>query len=420
MVLSELLIYGGKPLIGSVKVSGAKNSVLKLMAASLLTKEPCVIKNVPNLSDVQKMISLLTDLGTEAKWLAPGTLYLHNDQQLNYYGSEKLMREMRASILILGPLLARTNKAHVYYPGGCAIGPRPIDLHLKGLEALGATVEKEQGGVLYIYTKGLKGNRIYLDFPSVGATENILMAAVMAEGRTTIENAAKEPELVELQRFLTAMGANIHGAGTDTIVVEGVKKLKGTEYSVLADRIEVGTFLLAGAITGGSVKVYGARADHNEALLYKLHESGSEINIGTNYIEVKNSNKPSAIRIRTMPYPGFPTDLQPQIVALLTIADGTSLITETVFPDRFKYVHELIRLGANIVIEGECAIVKGVRKLKGAKMEAADLRGGAALVLAALSATGESRVGQLEHLDRGYENFSDKLVMLGAEVERHN
>ena len=419
--MSELLISGAKPLYGSVKVSGAKNSVLKMMAASLLTKEPCILRNVPNLSDVQKMLDLLVDLGTEATWLNPGTLYLHNANEISCYGSEGLMREMRASILILGPLLARVHKAHIYYPGGCAIGPRPIDLHLKGLESLGATIEQEQGGVLFLYTKnGLKGNRIYLDFPSVGATENIMMAAVLAKGRTVIENAAREPEIVELQRFLSNLGANIHGAGTDTIIIEGVEKLKGTEYTIIPDRIEAGTFLLAGAITGGCVKVYGARADHNEALLYKLHEAGAEFFIGSNYIEVKNQKKPKALRIRTMPYPGFPTDLQPQITALLALADGTSLVTETVFPDRFKYVHELIRLGANIFLEGECAIIKGIPKFKGAKVLATDLRGAAALVLAALAANGESRVCELEHLDRGYEKFSEKVISLGAIVERHN
>lgn len=419
--MSELLIYGGKPLIGSVKVSGAKNSVLKLMAASLLTKEPCILKNVPNLIDVQKMLSLLTDLGTEAKWIAPGSLYLCTPNGLNYYGSERLMREMRASILILGPLLARAKKAHVYYPGGCAIGPRPIDLHLKALEALGAKVEQEQGGVLFLQANGgLRGNRIYFDFPSVGATENLMMAAVFAKGRTTIENAAKEPEIVELQKFLNNLGANIHGAGTDTIVIEGVKELKGAEYTVVSDRIEAGTFLLAGAITQGTVKVYGARADHNEALLYKLQEAGCKIDIGPSYVEVKGSKHIEPLRIRTMPYPGFPTDLQPLITALLTLAEGTSLVTETVFPDRFKYTHELARLGAKICIEGECAIVKGVAKLKGAKVEAFDLRGGAALVIAALAASGESRVSQLEHLDRGYEKFSEKIASLGAIVERQN
>ncbi len=419
--MSELLISGAKPLHGSVKVSGAKNSVLKMMAASLLTKEPCILRNVPNLSDVQKMLELLVDLGTEATWLAPGTLYLHNANEISSFGSEGLMREMRASILILGPLLARVHKAHIYYPGGCAIGPRPIDLHLKGLESMGANIEQEQGGVLFLHTKnGLIGNRIYLDFPSVGATENIMMAAVLAKGRTLIENAAREPEIIELQRFLSNLGANIHGAGTDTITIEGVDKLKGTEYTVIPDRIEAGSFLLAGAITGGCIKVYGARADHNEALLYKLHEAGAEFFIGSNYIEVKNSKRAKALRIRTMPYPGFPTDLQPQISALLALADGTSLVTETVFPDRFKYIHELIRLGANIVLEGNCAIIKGTPKLKGAKVVATDLRGAAALVLAALSATGESTICGLEHLDRGYEKLAEKLIGLGALVERHN
>ncbi len=267
---------------------------------------------------------------------------------------------------------------------------------------------------------GLRGNRIYFDFPSVGATENLMMAAVFAKGRTTIENAAKEPEIVELQKFLNNLGANIHGAGTDTIVIEGVKELKGAEYTVVSDRIEAGTFLLAGAITQGTVKVYGARADHNEALLYKLQEAGCKIDIGPSYVEVKGSKHIEPLRIRTMPYPGFPTDLQPLITALLTLAEGTSLVTETVFPDRFKYTHELTRLGAKICIEGECAIVKGVAKLKGAKVEAFDLRGGAALVIAALAASGESRVSQLEHLDRGYEKFSEKIASLGAIVERQN
>lgn len=423
--MSDLLIYGGKPLNGSVRVSGAKNSVLKMMAASILTKEPCILRNVPNLIDVQRMLELLVDLGTNAKWLEPGTLYLHNPNGISTYGSERLMREMRASILILGPLLARSHKAHVFYPGGCAIGPRPIDLHLNGLEALGASIEKEQGGVLYLYSDGrLNGARIYLDFPSVGATENLMMAAVLAEGRTIIENVAREPEVVELQRFLNTLGANVHGAGTDTIVVEGVEfgQLKGADYTVIPDRIEAGTFLIAGAITGGNVKVYGARADHNEALLYKLHEAGVNLNIGPNFIEVAKGPKArfTPLRIRTMPYPGFPTDLHPQMTALLALADGTSLITETVFPDRFKYVHELIRLGANISVEGECAIVKGVPKLKGAKVEATDLRGGAALVVAALAASGDSTVQKLEHLDRGYENLTEKLLSLGALVERYN
>lgn len=392
-----------------------------MMAASILTKEPCILRNVPNLIDVQRMLELLVDLGTNAKWLEPGTLYLHNPNGISTYGSERLMREMRASILILGPLLARSHKAHVFYPGGCAIGPRPIDLHLKGLEALGASIEKEQGGVLYLYSDGrLKGARIYLDFPSVGATENLMMAAVLAEGRTIIENVAREPEVVELQRFLNTLGANVHGAGTDTIVVEGVEfgQLKGADYTVIPDRIEAGTFMAAAAITKGNIKIENVNLRHMEAVVAKLREMGVKIIEESGGVRVNGTENLKPVDVKTMPFPGFPTDMQPQIMSLLAVANGTSIISENIFENRFKHVDELRRMGADIKVEGRIAVIKGKRNLSGTFVNASDLRAGAALAIAGLGAEDATIVDSIYHIDRGYENFEQKLRGLGAKIIR--
>jgi UDP-N-acetylglucosamine 1-carboxyvinyltransferase len=414
-----LHIVGGRPLNGKIRVSGAKNAVLKLMAASLLADEVCIIRNVPLIRDVQIMIQVLQSIGVEVIWEDQSTLRIDPRQGILYSPPDELVREMRASVQVMGPLLTRLGKVKLFQPGGCVIGPRPIDLHLKGFQALGAEVVEEHGYV-YVQAKKLRGTEIHLDFPSVGATENIMAAAILADGTTIIRNAAKEPEIIEEQNFYNRLGARIRGAGTDTIRVEGVTKLqpKPIDYAVIPDRIEAGTYMLAAAITGGDIELEEVIPEHIEALIAKLRESGAEILCEDEHIRIRVKSPLSAVDVTVLPYPGFPTDLQPQIAAVLSLANGTSVLTENIFGGRFRYVDELVRLGANIRVEGRSAIVKGVSRLTGAAVVAPDLRAGAALVIAGLAAEGETTVEGINYLDRGYEHMEKKLQMLGADIQR--
>ncbi|MEA2087164.1 MAG: UDP-N-acetylglucosamine 1-carboxyvinyltransferase [Candidatus Caldatribacteriota bacterium] len=413
----KLIISGGKRLQGTVRIDGAKNSALSIMAASLLTKDVCILRNVPRLTDVDTMAAVIRKLGIKVEWKGDNTLYIDSDDFNNYEAPYELVKMMRGSILVMGPLLARLKKAKISLPGGCAIGARPVDYHLKGFEALGAQVEVEKG---YIEAKvnKLKGDDIYLDFPSLGATENIMMAACLAEGITTIENAAKDPEVVELGHFLNMMGAKVKGLGTDLIEIEGVKKLHGVDYTIIPDRIEAGTYMIAAAITGGDVLIEKADLLLLKPLIVKLEEAGVQIELEKNLIKVTGPDRVKAVDIKTLPFPGFPTDMQPQFMALSCVAKGTSVITETVFEKRFVHIGDLIRMGADIKVEGHSAIIKGVKKLSAAPVMASDLRGGAALVLAGLVAEGTTELSRIYHLDRGYVKLEEKLNSLGADIKR--
>jgi len=417
--VEQLHIVGGRRLQGQVRISGAKNAVLKLMAASLLVEDECIIRNVPLIKDVLTMIEVLRSLGVELSWEEEAVLRIKPKKGLNYVAPDELVREMRASVQVMGPLLTKIGKVKLFQPGGCVIGQRPIDLHLKGFQALGAKVFEEHG---YVYAEAskLKGVDIHLDFPSVGATENIMAAAILAEGTTVIKNAAKEPEIIEEQNFYNRLGARIRGAGTDTIRIEGVPALRSVpvDYTVIPDRIEAGTYLLAAAITGGKITLLDVIPEHFEALTSKLKESGVKVEIDGDSITVTANKKLEAIDVTVLPYPGFPTDLQPQMTAVMSLADGTSLITENVFGGRFRYVDELVRMGANIRVEGRSAVVKGVKRLTGAAVIAPDLRAGAALVLAGLAAEGKTIIDGVHFIDRGYERIEEKLSALGAEISR--
>jgi UDP-N-acetylglucosamine 1-carboxyvinyltransferase len=414
--MSKIFIQGGIPLTGKVEVSGAKNSVLKLMAASLLSQEKCVIKKAPLIRDVKVMGEVLEYLGAKVL-MSNGrveVIPIVRRKEAPY----KLVSQMRASLQVLGPLLARVGEAWVARPGGCKIGRRKIDLHLKGLSLLGADISFQKG---YIVARGkkLRGARVFLDYPSVGATENIMMASVFAKGKTVIENAAREPEIVDLANFLKKMGARIEGEGSSTIEIKGVEApLKGVSHEVIPDRIEAGTFLIAGVVTRGEIFVKGANAQHLEMFLLKIEEMGAFVKLSKRGIKAGFKSDLRPIDIATLPYPGFPTDLQPQITSLLTLVKGTSVVTENVFDNRFLYVEELLRLGADIEVEGKHAIIKGVEKLSEAPVRATDLRGGAALVLACLAAEGKSEVEEVEHIDRGYEDFVKKFQALGASIQR--
>ena len=413
----KLIISGGNRLQGTVRIDGAKNSALSIMAATLLTKEVCILRNVPRLTDVDTMADVIRKLGVKVEWKEDNNLYIDSDNFNNYEAPYELVKMMRASILVMGPLLARLKRAKISLPGGCAIGARPVDYHLKGFEALGAQVEVEKG---YIEAKvnKLKGDDIYLDFPSLGATENIMMAACLAKGLTTIENAAKDPEVVELGHFLNKMGAKIEGLGTDLIKIEGVKKLHGVDYAIISDRIEAGTYMIAAAITGGDVLIESADPLLLKPLIVKLEEAGVQIELEKNLIKVTGPDRVKAVDIKTLPFPGFPTDMQPQFMALSCIAKGTSVITETVFEKRFVHIGDLIRMGADIKVEGHSAIVKGVKELSAAPVMASDLRGGAALILAGLVAEGTTELSRIYHLDRGYVKLEEKLTSLGANIKR--
>lgn len=415
--LDTIIIHGGKPLYGRVKVQGAKNAVLPIMAASLLaTKGISIIEEVPLLQDVCTMKAVLESLGVETEFVH-NRLTIDASRIASVVAPYELVGQMRASFLVMGPLLARMGRVRISLPGGCAIGSRPIDQHLKGFEALGAEIHFDQGHIEARVKNRLMGTQIYLDIPSVGATENIMMAAVLAHGETVIENAAEEPEITDLANYLNAMGANIRGAGTGTIRIEGVEELKGTAHTVIPDRIEAGTYMAAIAITGGDGFIEGAIADHLKSVTAKLREMGVYIAEEEHGIHVVASHPLKATDIKTLPYPGFPTDMQPQFMAILSVAQGTSVITETVFENRFMHVPELVRMNGMIRTDGRIAVIEG-GQLVGAKVAATDLRAGAALVLAGLAAQGRTEITELHHIDRGYVDLVNKLSAMGADIIR--
>lgn len=418
--MEKLIIHGGHELHGRVKISGAKNAVLPIIAATLLAQDkPCVLDEVPYLNDVCTIAEVLRQLGAKVDFnRQQHTLFVDSTVLNTVDAPYDLVRKMRASFVIMGPLLARYGKAKISMPGGCAIGTRPIDLHLKGFEALGAEIEIGHGFISATAPNGLKGTSIYLDFPSVGATENIIMAACMAEGQTILENAAQEPEIIDLANFLNIMGAKIRGAGTNVIKITGVPKLIGHNYTIIPDRIEAGTYMVAVAMTGGDIYIENAISEHLKPVIAKLNEAGVKIEEDIDGIRVSCNKRPKAIDIKTLPYPGFPTDMQAQFMAMLTIADGTGLVTETVFENRFMHVDELKRMGACIKVDGRTSIVEGVPSLNGCQVKATDLRAGAAMVLAGLVANGETEVSYIHHIDRGYDNLVEKLCGLGADICR--
>jgi UDP-N-acetylglucosamine 1-carboxyvinyltransferase len=419
-VSEKIRIEGGLALHGRVRTEGAKNACLPIMTAALLCEGQVVLYDIPALDDVMFMCSVLTSLGAQVEYVPDEKkLVIDSTCLTSSEAPYALIRKMRASFLVIGPLLARGGRARVSLPGGCAIGIRPIDLHLKGLKALGAEVVIGHGFIETVAER-LQGERVYLDFPSVGATENIMMAAALAEGTTVIENAAEEPEVVDLARFINSMGGRVVGAGTDTIRIHGVSGLHSTEYTVIPDRIEAGTFMVAAAITGGEVTVENVIPTHVVPLIAKLKEAGCDVLEEESLIHIRRNGHIRAVDIKTLPYPGFPTDLQSQMMAFLTMASGTSVITETVFENRYMHVDELRRMGAQVKIEGHTAVVTGREKIFGAPVKATDLRAGAALVLAGLVAEGRTEVDCIHHIDRGYWRFTEKLAALGANIKRIN
>jgi len=413
----SFLIKKSDNLCGEVTVSGCKNAALPIIAASLLAHGRTHLKNVPNLTDVAAMCEILTCLGAKILQKNKNEIVIDSSDIAHTIAPYDLTCRLRGSFLVMGPMLARMKKVRLSLPGGCPIGARPVDLHLKGFKALGATINKGYGYV-EVKCEKLIGNKIYLDFPSVGATENILMAAVAAEGKTIIENAAAEPEISDLSNFLNKMGAKISGAGTDTITVYGVDSFKPVKYSIMPDRIEAGTFMIASAITTGDIIINGIVPEHIKPLTAKLLEMGADIDIGTTSLKIKCEKPCVSKDVKTLPFPGFPTDMQAQMMSLLSLSKGTGIVTETIFENRFMHVGELCRMGAQIKVEGHCAVVEGKRTLSGAKVSASDLRAGAALVLAGLSAKGETQVFDIRHIDRGYEDLDLKLRGLGANIER--
>jgi UDP-N-acetylglucosamine 1-carboxyvinyltransferase len=410
-------ITGGQPLKGEVLISGAKNAALPILCASLLTDQPLTIKNVPRLRDINTCLRLLGSMGVQCFWLSDNTLTLRAEHIAEPVASYDLVKTMRASVLVLGPLVARYGEAIVSLPGGCAIGQRPVDQHIKGLEAMGAEIKIEKG---YIHAKAarLKGARIVTDMVTVTGTENLMMAACLADGVTIIENAAREPEVVDLANLLVAMGAKIRGIGTDRLEITGVDKLRGCQYSVMPDRIEAGTFLCAVAACGGDIKLTHVDAAAMDATVEKLIEAGLKVAVRGQNMTAKMKKRPKAFNLRTAPYPGLATDMQAQLMAVNCVADGTSVITETIFENRFMHVQELQRMGAHIAVEGNTAIVQGVNRLEGATVMATDLRASAGLVIGGLVAEGETLVDRIYHLDRGYESMEVKLQGLGAQVKR--
>jgi len=414
--VDKLRIAGGRPLRGEVRVSGAKNAALPILCAALLAERPLRLSNVPRLMDISTMAKLLGQMGVQVE-RSKEELLLHAKTISDPTAPYELVKTMRASVLVLGPLLARCGRAKVSLPGGCAIGQRPVDQHVKGLQAMGATISVEHG-YMHAEAKRLRGARIVMDLVTVTGTENLMMAAALAEGETLLENAAREPEVVDLARCLAAMGARIEGAGTATIRIEGVASLGGAAHSVMPDRIETGTYLAAVAAAGGQVRLTGAAPDTLEATLEKLREAGSTIKTTDSEIEIEAAGRPNSVSIRTAPYPGFATDMQAQFMALDAIASGTATVTETIFENRFMHALELQRLGADIAIQGNTAVVRGVERLQGATVMATDLRASASLVIAGLVAEGETIVERIYHLDRGYEALEAKLQALGARIER--
>jgi UDP-N-acetylglucosamine 1-carboxyvinyltransferase len=416
--MDKLQIRGGVPLEGEVRISGSKNATLPILAGAILAAEPVVVGNVPHLKDVTTTIQLLARMGATVTIDERSRIEVDGSTIKDTLAPYELVKTMRASILVLGPLVARFGKADVSLPGGCAIGARPVNIHVAGLQAMGADITIE-GGYIRARAGRLKGARLVLDTVTVTGTENLMMAAVLADGETIIENAAREPEVVDLANFLIAMGAKIQGAGTDKILIQGVEKLHGTQYQVLPDRIEAGTYLLAGAITRGHVRLKNTRPDHLDAVLAKLVEAGAEVGTGDTWIEVDMRGKrPRAVDVRTAPYPAFPTDMQAQFAALNTVADGVGTVIETIFENRFMHMLEMRRLGAEIRLEGNTAIIRGVERLTGAPVMATDLRASASLVLAGLVAEGRTDVERIYHIDRGYEAIEEKLAQLGAQIKR--
>ncbi len=416
--MEKFVIVGGNRLKGTIKANGSKNATLPILASTLLTGGICKVHQVPRLKDVLVMQELLSYLGARVTF-ENNTMIVDGSNVQPQEISEDLMRKMRASNLVLGPLIGRFGSVKISHPGGCNIGSRPMNLHLKGLTDLGAEISEKFG---YITAKAnqLTGTVIHLDVPSVGATENLIMAGILARGTTVIRNAAKEPEIVDLQNFLNAMGARMVGAGTDVIRIEGVKELDSVTHTVIPDRIEAGTHMIAGAITNGDVTVSNVIPEHLDPLIYKLREVGVQVDVGDDSVRVQGTGILKAVDIKTMPYPGFPTDMQSQMMALMTVAEGTSVISETIFENRFKHVPEFRRMGADIRLEGHTAIVKGVSRLSGACVEATDLRAGAALILAALAGEDGTVLGNIEHIDRGYERIEKKYNSLGARIIRVN
>lgn len=416
--MEKLIINGNIPLIGEIRISGAKNAALPILAASLLSGAPIQISNIPHLQDVTTIVSLLSQMGVRITLDERSNIEVNAGQLTSFYAPYELVRTMRASVLVLGPLLSRFGEAEVSLPGGCAIGTRPVDQHLKGLQAMGADIAIENG---YIKAKAkrLHGATIVMDIITVTGTENIMMAATLAKGQTIIHNAAREPEVEDLANFLNGLGAKISGAGSSTIVIDGVEALGGGSYHVLPDRIETGTYLAAAAITRGKIKLKNTRPDLLESVLLKMEETGAIIDTGTDWISLDmKGRRPRAVNISTAPYPAFPTDMQAQMMAVNTVAEGTGVITETVFENRFMHVQELQRMGANIALKGNTAICTGIDNLHGAPVMATDLRASASLVLAGLAATGETAIDRIYHIDRGYECIEEKLAQLGAKIHR--
>ena len=413
-----MIVKGGKRLVGTVKTSGAKNAVLPIIAASIMGTSPSHFDEVPMLEDVRTISEVLRSLGIKVESKEKNCLDIDSTVVESYEPPCELMRNMRASFFVMGPLLARMGKARIYMPGGCAIGARPVDIHLKGFEALGVVLDQQDGFIEATTPNGLKGATIYFDFPSVGATENVMMAAALAEGVTILENAAEEPEIVALASYLNKMGAKIRGAGTDVIRIEGVKELHGADYTIIPDRIEAGTYMIAAAMTGGDVIVDNVLPEHQKPLIAKLREAGAIVEEDIDKVRVIGNGTLKGVSVKTLPYPGFPTDMQAQIMAMMVVSEGKSKVTETVFENRFMHVEELNRMGATITTADRSANIEGPAKLVGCDVRATDLRAGAAMILAGLVAEGETRIGDLHHIDRGYEDIVEKLKNLGADIER--
>ena len=416
--MEKLIVKGGKRLVGTVKTSGAKNAVLPIIAASIMGTSPSHFDEVPMLEDVRTISEVLRSLGIKVESKEKNCLDIDSTVVESYEPPCELMRNMRASFFVMGPLLARMGKARIYMPGGCAIGARPVDIHLKGFEALGVVLDQQDGFIEATTPNGLKGATIYFDFPSVGATENVMMAAALAEGVTILENAAEEPEIVALASYLNKMGAKIRGAGTDVIRIEGVKELHGADYTIIPDRIEAGTYMIAAAMTGGDVIVDNVLPEHQKPLIAKLREAGAIVEEDIDKVRVIGNGTLKGVSVKTLPYPGFPTDMQAQIMAMMVVSEGKSKVTETVFENRFMHVEELNRMGATINTSDRSANIEGPAKLVGCDVRATDLRAGAAMILAGLVADGETRIGDLHHIDRGYEDIVEKLKNLGADIER--
>ena len=416
--MEKLIVKGGKRLVGTVKTSGAKNAVLPIIAASIMGTSPSHFDEVPMLEDVRTISEVLRSLGIKVESKEKNCLDIDSTVVESYEPPCELMRNMRASFFVMGPLLARMGKARIYMPGGCAIGARPVDIHLKGFEALGVVLNQQDGFIEATTPNGLKGATIYFDFPSVGATENVMMAAALAEGVTILENAAEEPEIVALASYLNKMGAKIRGAGTDVIRIEGVKELHGADYTIIPDRIEAGTYMIAAAMTGGDVIVDNVLPEHQKPLIAKLREAGAIVEEDIDKVRVIGNGTLKGVSVKTLPYPGFPTDMQAQIMAMMVVSEGNSKVTETVFENRFMHVEELNRMGATITTADRSANIEGPAKLVGCDVRATDLRAGAAMILAGLVAEGETRISDLHHIDRGYEDIVEKLKNLGADIKR--